>query len=84
MLALLNFTFYRVSQDLRSVMQYLIPEVIVSQICDVMVLICSCPRIVGIYNKMNKAEKKEVNCAFIEAMCVFRLFKVASICLDTF
>jgi hypothetical protein len=48
---------------LRSVMQYLISEVILSQICHVyVVLICSCPRIVGIYNKLNKAEKKEVNC----------------------
>jgi hypothetical protein len=36
-------------------------------------LICSCPRITDIYNKLNKAETKEVHCAFIEAMCDFRL-----------
>jgi len=36
-------------------------------------LICSCPRIMDIYNKLNKAENKEVHCAFIEAMRDFRL-----------
>jgi hypothetical protein len=74
LLVLLNCTFYRVSQDLRSVMQYLIPEVIVIWICHAyVVLICSCPRIVGIQNKVNKTEKKEVNVRLFSP-CVFSGF----------
>jgi hypothetical protein len=70
LLVLLNCTFYGVSQ----VSQYLIPEVIVIQICHVyVVLICSCPTIVGIYNKLNKTEKKEVNVHLLRP-CVFSGF----------
>jgi hypothetical protein len=62
-----NFAIYKVSQDLRSTLQDLIPQVILNQECD----IHPGPThngygAVSIYSKLNKAEKKEAHRVFIE------------------
>jgi len=59
-----------VSQDLGSILQDLIPEVILSQKPQVhMGLIYNNYEAVSICSKLNKLEKKEVHCIFIEIGC---------------
>jgi hypothetical protein len=59
-----------VSQDLGSILQDLIPEVILSQKSQVhMGPIHNNYEAMGICSKLNKLEKKEVHCIFIEIGC---------------
>lgn len=58
------------SQDLGSILQDLIPKVIQSQKSHVpMGLIHNNYEAMSIYSKLNKLEKKEVHCTFIEIGC---------------
>jgi hypothetical protein len=61
---------YRVSKDLRLIPQDLIPEAILSQKYNIhMGPIHNGYRTMNIYSKLNKVEKKEVHCVFIENSC---------------
>jgi hypothetical protein len=59
-----------VSQELRSVLQDLIPELILGQKCHRhMGLLCNGSGAMNIYSTINKVDRKEVHCAFIEIGC---------------
>jgi len=87
---------YRVSQDLRAILQDLIPELMLSQKRHIhMGPICNGSGVMRFYSTVNKLERKEEHCVFIEICCYVssyrfavqhssKLFKVSSICLDTF
>jgi len=84
------------SQDLRTIIQDLIPELMLSQKRHIhMGPIHNGSGVMSFYSIVNKLERKEVHCAFIEICCKrysyrfavqnsSKLFEVSSICLDTF
>jgi len=61
---------YRMSQELRSLLQDLIPELILSRKRHIhMGPIRDGSGVTSFYNTVNKLEKKEERCAFIEICC---------------
>jgi hypothetical protein len=58
------------SRDLRAILQDLIPELMLSQKCHIhMSPICNGSGVMSFYSTVNKLEKKEEHCAFIEICC---------------
>ena len=64
------YSVYRVSQELGSLLWDLIPELILCQKCHIhMGPIRNGPGVMSFLNEVNKLERKEEHCAFIELCC---------------